>query len=135
MLWGPAAPPAHQSDACHSGRLHHQDGAFENARCFGDTYPNLAYKSDVGFAPVGIVVDQAVLIVAKKSLPPNDLREFATYLKANVGKTEDGQFRRRLNHTLHLPFAQLDPQRATRRTLHRSEKHMLAGVGLYRSAA
>jgi tripartite-type tricarboxylate transporter receptor subunit TctC len=71
---------------------------------------------------------KAVLIVAKKSLPPNDLREFATYLKANVGKTEDGAFRRRL-------FAQLDPQRATRRTLHRSEKHMLAGVGLYRSAA
>jgi tripartite-type tricarboxylate transporter receptor subunit TctC len=49
-------------------------------------YPNLAYRPDVDFAPIGLVVDQAILIVARKSLPPNNLREFADYLKANAEK-------------------------------------------------
>jgi tripartite-type tricarboxylate transporter receptor subunit TctC len=49
-------------------------------------YPNLAYQPDVDFAPIGLVVDQAVLIVARKDLPAKDLREFAAYLKANAGK-------------------------------------------------
>ncbi len=49
-------------------------------------YPNLAYKPDVDFAPIGLVVDQAVVIVARKTLPPNDLKEFAAYLKANGDK-------------------------------------------------
>src|SRR5207302_1108125 len=49
-------------------------------------YPNLAYKPDLDFAPIGLVVDQAVLIVAKKEFPPRDLNEFASYVKANVEK-------------------------------------------------
>jgi tripartite-type tricarboxylate transporter receptor subunit TctC len=49
-------------------------------------YPNLAYKPDVDFAPIGLVVDQAVVIVARKTLPPNDLKEFAAYMKANADK-------------------------------------------------
>jgi tripartite-type tricarboxylate transporter receptor subunit TctC len=49
-------------------------------------YPNLAYKPDVDFAPVGLVVDQAVVIVARKTLPPNDLKEFGAYLRANADK-------------------------------------------------
>jgi tripartite-type tricarboxylate transporter receptor subunit TctC len=49
-------------------------------------YPNLAYKPDVDFAPIGLVVDQAVVIVARKSLPPNDLKEFGAYLRANADK-------------------------------------------------
>ncbi|MBV9969316.1 MAG: tripartite tricarboxylate transporter substrate binding protein BugD, partial [Xanthobacteraceae bacterium] len=49
-------------------------------------YPNLAYKPDVDFAPLGLVVDQAVMIVARKSLPPNDLKEFGAYLRANADK-------------------------------------------------
>jgi tripartite-type tricarboxylate transporter receptor subunit TctC len=49
-------------------------------------YPNLAYKPDVDFAPIGLVVDQAVVIVARKDFPPNDLNEFAAYLKANADK-------------------------------------------------
>jgi tripartite-type tricarboxylate transporter receptor subunit TctC len=32
------------------------------------------------------VVDQAVVIVARKNFPPNDLKEFATYLRANADK-------------------------------------------------
>jgi len=49
-------------------------------------YPNLAYRPDVDFAPIGMVVDQAVLIVARKDFPPNDLHEFVAYLKANSEK-------------------------------------------------
>jgi tripartite-type tricarboxylate transporter receptor subunit TctC len=49
-------------------------------------YPNLPYKPDVDFAPVGLVVDQAVVIVGRKTLPPNDLKEFGAYVKANADK-------------------------------------------------
>jgi tripartite-type tricarboxylate transporter receptor subunit TctC len=49
-------------------------------------YPNLPYKPDVDFAPIGLVVDQAVVIVARKTLPPNDLKEFGSYVKANADK-------------------------------------------------
>jgi tripartite-type tricarboxylate transporter receptor subunit TctC len=49
-------------------------------------YPNLAYKPDVDFAPIGLAVDQAVVIVARKDFPPNDLKEFAAYVKANADK-------------------------------------------------
>jgi tripartite-type tricarboxylate transporter receptor subunit TctC len=49
-------------------------------------YPNLPYKPDVDFAPIGLVVDQAVVIVARKNFPPNDLKEFGAYLKANADK-------------------------------------------------
>ncbi len=49
-------------------------------------YPNLAYRPDVDFAPIGLVVDQAVLIVARKDFPPNRLGEFVAYLKANSNR-------------------------------------------------
>src|SRR3954452_11354952 len=47
-------------------------------------YPNLAYKPDVDFAPIGLVAGTPVLILAKKDFPPNDLKAFVTYVKANV---------------------------------------------------
>jgi tripartite-type tricarboxylate transporter receptor subunit TctC len=49
-------------------------------------YPNLAYKPDIDFAPIGMVAALPVVIVAKKDFPPNDLKEFATYATANVDK-------------------------------------------------
>jgi tripartite-type tricarboxylate transporter receptor subunit TctC len=49
-------------------------------------YPSLAYKPEVDFAPVGMVAGLPVLVVGKKELPPQDLKEFATYAKANVEK-------------------------------------------------
>src|ERR1700675_2101221 len=49
-------------------------------------YPNLAYRPDVDFAPIGLVVDQAVLIIARRDFPPNDLKEFIAYVKANGEK-------------------------------------------------
>jgi tripartite-type tricarboxylate transporter receptor subunit TctC len=47
-------------------------------------YPSLAYKPDTDFDPIGLVVDQAVLIFARKDFPPADLKEFVTYVKANA---------------------------------------------------
>jgi tripartite-type tricarboxylate transporter receptor subunit TctC len=49
-------------------------------------YPSLAYKPDVDFEPIGMVSDNPIVIVARKELPPNDLREFIAFVKANSGK-------------------------------------------------
>src|SRR5437899_650282 len=49
-------------------------------------YPNLAYKPDVDFAPIGLVAGTPVLILARKDFPPKDLKEFVTYVKANEDK-------------------------------------------------
>jgi tripartite-type tricarboxylate transporter receptor subunit TctC len=49
-------------------------------------YPNLAYKPDVDFKPIGMVVELPFLIVARKDFPPKDLREFVVYVKANAEK-------------------------------------------------
>jgi tripartite-type tricarboxylate transporter receptor subunit TctC len=47
-------------------------------------YPSLAYKPDADFAPIGLVAGTPVLIVAKKEFPAKDLKEFVSYVKANV---------------------------------------------------
>ena len=49
-------------------------------------YPNLAYKPDVDFAPIGLVAGTPVLILARKDFPPKDLKEFIPYVKGNVDK-------------------------------------------------
>jgi tripartite-type tricarboxylate transporter receptor subunit TctC len=49
-------------------------------------YPNLAYKPDIDFAPIGLVNLNPVMIVARKDFPPRDLKEFALYVKANAQK-------------------------------------------------
>jgi tripartite-type tricarboxylate transporter receptor subunit TctC len=49
-------------------------------------YPNLPYKPDADFAPIGLVVDQAVLIIARKDFPADDLKGFLAQLKANSEK-------------------------------------------------
>src|SRR5882757_2158106 len=49
-------------------------------------YPNLAYKPDVDFEPIGLVAGTPVLILARKVFPPKDLKEFVIYVKANVAK-------------------------------------------------
>jgi len=49
-------------------------------------YPNLAYKPDVDFAPIGLVAGTPVLILGKKDFAPKDLKEFVSYVKANVEK-------------------------------------------------
>jgi putative tricarboxylic transport membrane protein len=49
-------------------------------------YPNLAYKPDVDFEPIGLVAEQPEVLAVRKDLPPTTLREFAAYAKANESK-------------------------------------------------
>ncbi len=49
-------------------------------------YPNLPYRPDVDFAPIGLVVDQAVLIIARKDFPANDLKGFLAQLRTDSTK-------------------------------------------------
>jgi tripartite-type tricarboxylate transporter receptor subunit TctC len=49
-------------------------------------YPNLGYKPDVDFEPIGVVVHQPLLIAARKDFPAADIREFVAYVKANSEK-------------------------------------------------
>src|SRR6266699_3470700 len=37
-------------------------------------YPNLAYRPDVDFEPVGMIAGVAIVVVGKKDLPPRDLK-------------------------------------------------------------
>ena len=49
-------------------------------------YPNLAYRPEADFAYIGLALDQAVLIIARRDFPPNDLKEFVAYVKFNSDK-------------------------------------------------
>ena len=49
-------------------------------------YPNLAYKPDADFEPIGLVSAFPIIIAAKLGLPPNNLKEFDAYVKANHTK-------------------------------------------------
>jgi tripartite-type tricarboxylate transporter receptor subunit TctC len=49
-------------------------------------YPNLAYKPDVDFEPIGLIAEQPELLAVRKDFPPNTLPEFASYAKANESK-------------------------------------------------
>jgi tripartite-type tricarboxylate transporter receptor subunit TctC len=53
-------------------------------------YPNLAYKPDIDFEPIGAVLEIPELIVARKDLPPRDLKEFIAYVKGNAEKLNVG---------------------------------------------
>jgi tripartite-type tricarboxylate transporter receptor subunit TctC len=48
--------------------------------------PNLAYKPDVDFEPIGLIAVQPVLLTVRKNFPANNLREFVSYAKANESK-------------------------------------------------
>jgi tripartite-type tricarboxylate transporter receptor subunit TctC len=50
-------------------------------------YPNIAYKPDIDFAPIGLVNVNPVMIVARKDLPPRDLKEFVPYVRAKRQET------------------------------------------------
>jgi len=49
-------------------------------------YPNLAYNPVSDFEPIGLVAEQPMLLVTRKDLPPNNLKEFVAYAKANEAK-------------------------------------------------
>src|SRR6266849_8682757 len=49
-------------------------------------YPNLAYRPDADFAPVGIISQLGYVVAANKNLPPNDFNGFIAYARANHQK-------------------------------------------------
>jgi len=49
-------------------------------------YPNLAYKPDVDFEPIGMVTAFPLMVAARQDFPARDLREFIVYVKANDTK-------------------------------------------------
>jgi tripartite-type tricarboxylate transporter receptor subunit TctC len=49
-------------------------------------FANLAYNPQTDFEPIGLVAEQPELLVTRKSLPPNNLKEFIAYAKANEKK-------------------------------------------------
>jgi tripartite-type tricarboxylate transporter receptor subunit TctC len=53
-------------------------------------YQRPAYNTLTDFAPVALVAQQPVLLVARKDLPVRDLQEFIAYTKANEGKMQFG---------------------------------------------
>jgi tripartite-type tricarboxylate transporter receptor subunit TctC len=53
-------------------------------------YPNLAYRPDVDFEPIGLVTSFPLVVAARKDLPPKDLKEFAAHVRANAGTINMG---------------------------------------------
>jgi tripartite-type tricarboxylate transporter receptor subunit TctC len=49
-------------------------------------YPNLPYRPDVDFAPIGLASEYPIVIAARKDFPARDLKEFAAYVRANAAK-------------------------------------------------
>lgn len=53
-------------------------------------YSNLKYDSRTDFVPVSLTVDAPAVIVARKTMPAANLKEFIAYVKANAGKVSQG---------------------------------------------
>ena len=75
-------------------------------------YPNLAYRPEIDFEPIGMVSEAAQILVARKDLPPNGLREFVAFVKVNTDEVNVG-------HAgvgsifFDLPAASFGPERET----------------------
>jgi len=54
------------------------------------TYKKPPYNSKTDFTPVGLTVEQPIILLARTSLPANTLQEFIAYAKANQGKMQFG---------------------------------------------
>jgi tripartite-type tricarboxylate transporter receptor subunit TctC len=53
-------------------------------------YSNLKYNSQKDFAPVALTVHSPAVVVARKTIPATNLKEFITYIKANGSKVSQG---------------------------------------------
>ena len=49
-------------------------------------YPNLGYDPEKDVEPIGLIAEQPELLAVRKDLPPNTLKEFVAYAKANESK-------------------------------------------------
>jgi tripartite-type tricarboxylate transporter receptor subunit TctC len=48
--------------------------------------PNLSYKPEEDFEPIGLVAEYPIVLVVRKGFPAKSLREFVDYAKANEAK-------------------------------------------------
>jgi tripartite-type tricarboxylate transporter receptor subunit TctC len=69
-------------------------------------YKKLPYDPSSDFAPVGLVAEQPMVLIARKDLPPNTLTEFISYAKANSAKLQYGSAG--VGSTTHLACALLN---------------------------
>ncbi len=53
-------------------------------------YKNPLYNATTDFAPVALIVEQPVVLIARKDFPANDLSEFIAYGRANQAKMQYG---------------------------------------------
>jgi tripartite-type tricarboxylate transporter receptor subunit TctC len=53
-------------------------------------YKKPLYNSVTDFTPIGLVIDQPIILIARADLPANSMREFISYAKANQGKMQFG---------------------------------------------
>ncbi len=53
-------------------------------------YKKPLYNAQTDFVPVGLVGDQALVLMARNDFPANDLQEFMAYTKANHAKMQFG---------------------------------------------
>jgi tripartite-type tricarboxylate transporter receptor subunit TctC len=49
-------------------------------------YPNLPYRPDVDFEPIGMIAGLPVVLTARKDFPADNLQGFISYVKTNEGK-------------------------------------------------
>jgi tripartite-type tricarboxylate transporter receptor subunit TctC len=52
--------------------------------------PNLAYRPDLDFEPIGLVIETPSILVARGDFPAKDLKELISYVKANAAKLNVG---------------------------------------------
>ena len=53
-------------------------------------YKKPLYNAQTDFVPVGLVGDQALVLIARNDFPANDMQEFMAYTKANHAKMQFG---------------------------------------------
>lgn len=63
-------------------------GGVDNFAMNQTLYKKPLYNSVSDFTPVGLVVEQTLILVIRNDLPVNDLKEFVAYAKANQSKMQ-----------------------------------------------
>jgi tripartite-type tricarboxylate transporter receptor subunit TctC len=53
-------------------------------------YKKPLYNSQTDFAPIGLIAQVPIVLIARKDLPVKDFKEFVTYAKANQAKMQFG---------------------------------------------
>lgn len=65
-------------------------GSVDTFAIYQSLYKKPLYNSAVDFAPVGLITEQPMVLIARKDLPASNFKEFAEYLKANHTKMQFG---------------------------------------------